>query len=71
MNEMKKTPAISPKLVFVLGTLYILCPIDFIPDFIPVIGWLDDIGVLAYMVKTYNDWRQTVNADTYHITSNE
>ncbi len=27
--------------------LYLLCPIDFIPDAIPVVGWLDDLGVLA------------------------
>jgi uncharacterized membrane protein YkvA (DUF1232 family) len=71
MNEIKKTPAISPKVVFVLGILYILCPIDFAPDFLPVIGWCDDIGVLAYMVKTYKDWRQTVNADAYRVSSIE
>lgn len=29
------------------GLAYTLLPIDAIPDVIPVIGWLDDVGVLA------------------------
>jgi len=36
-------------IILVLGILYVLSPIDFIPDVIPVIGWLDDIGVLGYL----------------------
>ena len=36
-------------LILVLGILYVLSPIDFIPDVIPVVGWLDDIGVLGYL----------------------
>ena len=71
MNQLHKSPAISPKLVFVLGILYILSPIDFAPDVLPVIGWLDDIGVGAYLFKTYKDWRQTVNADAYRERSIE
>jgi uncharacterized membrane protein YkvA (DUF1232 family) len=26
------------------AAVYVISPIDFIPDFIPVIGWVDDIG---------------------------
>ncbi|MCM0619523.1 YkvA family protein [Nocardioides bruguierae] len=33
-----------------LGVLYIVWPIDAIPDTIPVLGWLDDVGVLALLV---------------------
>jgi uncharacterized membrane protein YkvA (DUF1232 family) len=29
------------------GLAYTLLPIDAIPDVIPVLGWLDDVGVLA------------------------
>jgi uncharacterized membrane protein YkvA (DUF1232 family) len=32
-----------------LCILYVLSPFDFVPDFIPVVGWLDDVGVLGYM----------------------
>ena len=31
----------------VLVAAYVLSPIDLIPDFIPVIGWLDDLFLVA------------------------
>jgi len=31
--------------------LYFLSPIDFIPDFIPVIGYLDDVAVLGAAIQ--------------------
>jgi len=31
----------------VLGALYLFTPLDLIPDALPLIGWLDDVGVLA------------------------
>jgi uncharacterized membrane protein YkvA (DUF1232 family) len=34
-----------PKLVAVLALLYVLSPLDAVPDFAVVIGWLDDLGV--------------------------
>ena len=33
-------------IVFFLSILYIISPIDFIPDFIPIVGWIDDLIVL-------------------------
>ena len=38
-------------IAFVLG--YIISPIDLIPD-VPVIGWIDDIGVGAFFVAFCN-----------------
>ena len=32
-------------LVLVLALLYVLSPIDIIPDPIPVVGWVDDVAV--------------------------
>jgi uncharacterized membrane protein YkvA (DUF1232 family) len=41
------------KLVGVLAVVYVVSPIDLIPDAIPVIGWLDDIGVIALVATWY------------------
>lgn len=30
---------------------YVICPIDLIPDFIPVIGQIDDIAVIGFTLK--------------------
>jgi uncharacterized membrane protein YkvA (DUF1232 family) len=38
--------------VVVLATLYVLSPIDVIPDIAPIIGWLDDVGVIGWAYST-------------------
>ena len=35
------------KLLFLASVAYIVFPADVIPDLIPVLGWLDDLGVAA------------------------
>lgn len=39
-----KTPA-RVRWLALLGGIYILMPLDFLPDVIPVLGWVDDILV--------------------------
>ncbi|MCO5233234.1 MAG: DUF1232 domain-containing protein [Chitinophagales bacterium] len=38
----------------VASLIYVVNPLDFIPDFIPVIGRLDDKLVLGYLIKKMN-----------------
>ena len=42
--------------IIIAGTLaYVILPIDVIPDFIPVVGWLDDVFVLGLATTTLSD----------------
>jgi len=38
-----------------MAVLYFVSPVDAIPDFLPILGWLDDLGVLSaaafYMMR--------------------
>lgn len=45
----KETPILA-KLFAILTLGYALSPIDLIPDFIPVIGYLDDLILLPLMI---------------------
>jgi uncharacterized membrane protein YkvA (DUF1232 family) len=56
-------------LVAIAGIFYFVDPIDIIPDFIPVIGYLDDSVVLAFVARTihsdlekFREWEKTIPA---------
>lgn len=38
-------------IIAVLAMIYVISPLDLIPDFIPIIGWLDDLGVLVWAAR--------------------
>lgn len=41
--------------VLVLGLAYVVIPFDLIPDWIPVIGWIDDAVVIFLLIKRLNN----------------
>lgn len=45
----KKTPGMA-KVMAAITIVYALSPIDLVPDFIPVLGYLDDIILLPLLV---------------------
>lgn len=47
--------AVRSMLAVIAALLYFLNPMDVIPDFITGFGFLDDLTVLAYVVKTFKD----------------
>lgn len=49
-----KNPATPKKVkaLLLVGVLYLISPVDIIPDSIPLVGLVDDIVVLPFIVRT-------------------
>jgi uncharacterized membrane protein YkvA (DUF1232 family) len=52
-------------IIFLAGLIYIISPFDFIPDYIPGLGQIDDVAILAFCLYLlekdllkYEKWRQ-------------
>lgn len=50
-----REPAVPPylKVVPFAALAYVLSPLDFLPDVLPVIGQLDDLGIVILGVKLF------------------
>jgi len=47
-----RVPILS-KALPVLAGLYVISPLDFVPDFLPVLGQLDDLGVVLLALEGF------------------
>ncbi|TBU86694.1 YkvA family protein [Phytopseudomonas dryadis] len=65
--------AVNPQalLAVVAGLLYFVTPLDAIPDFIPGLGLVDDLAVLAWVLRTWDseltafrNWRDGQDRET-------
>ena len=54
-NKDYKTVPVSVIVSIVATLLYVFSPIDLIPDFLPVVGLLDDAAILAACVKSFDN----------------
>lgn len=64
-GDYQRTPWKS-LLMITAGIIYFVSPLDLIPDFIPVLGFMDDITVLVWVlnsvrkdVEKYEEWESS------------
>ena len=56
MGEFRGSDAGSPvfaKLLFLAGVVYVVSPLDFLPDALPIIGELDDLVLFSFACRTF------------------
>lgn len=66
-------PATPPlgKFALLIIALYLISPIDLIPDTLPVLGWLDDFALAGFILPALLRWLPgTVQAHAHAMTEN-
>jgi uncharacterized membrane protein YkvA (DUF1232 family) len=43
------------KLTIAGALAYVILPVDIIPDFLPIVGWLDDAFVLGFTINSLSE----------------
>jgi uncharacterized membrane protein YkvA (DUF1232 family) len=52
MRDKDFAMAWSSKTIVIAGLLYFISPVDFLPDFIPILGYVDDAFVISLVINT-------------------
>lgn len=50
------TTPLSIKIGALLLALYVISPVDLLPDWIPLAGWVDDLGVATFGIAALLRW---------------
>ncbi|QRK13725.1 DUF1232 domain-containing protein [Archangium violaceum] len=54
------------RLAGLFAIIYFVVPVDVLPDFLPILGWLDDVGVLSaaafFMVREVQRYQPEASA---------
>ena len=43
----------AQRLLLALAIIYVLSPVDIVPDAMPIVGWLDDAGIILAEIAQY------------------
>ncbi len=43
------TVPIKRKLIILAAIVYIISPLDLVPDLVPLLGWVDDVAVMTFL----------------------
>jgi uncharacterized membrane protein YkvA (DUF1232 family) len=57
------------RLAGLFAVIYFVVPVDVLPDFLPILGWLDDVGVLSaaafFMVREVQRYQHQPEASAW------
>ncbi len=59
---------LPPKLLPLAAAVYVISPLDLLPDAIPILGQLDDLGILMIALQGFLRWCPTEAVD-FHRTA--
>ena len=73
IDSVKGKYKLHPAVIGIIGAglLYFIIPLDLIPDYIPIVGLLDDYAVLSAIINSlqkelaeYSDWKNEIERST-------
>tara|TARA_Y100000994_G_C15661937_1_gene429862 strand:+ start:886 stop:1185 length:300 start_codon:yes stop_codon:yes gene_type:complete len=71
-----KTIPLKLKLIPLLGIIYLILPLDFLPDFIPLLGWIDDIfiiglSIIFFLTKAFPYLNKKNDSQNHNVVEGE
>lgn len=77
-NKLYKDIPYASIIFIIAAFIYTVSPIDLIPDAIPIVGWIDDIGVFAIVLGVVSDdladywqWHQEIGIQYYKVANDD
>lgn len=46
-------PSVTTLLILAITLIYLISPVDLLPDFIPLLGWTDDGAAIYFLIRRF------------------